>query len=406
MPKKKIVIAGAGFSGAAALGYLKKIQKKNNCEITLVDERDFFLFTPLLHEVATGSLTPKSIIEPTHNLAGPRVRVFHNRVEHFHFKDKRLQVNDGYIDYDILVLGLGSQTHFFETPGAKEHAFQLKNMKHALAINHRVLDIFKAASQARSPEQRKEMLQFSIVGAGPTGVELACELAEWTLELADYYALPREDITISLYNGGKRVLRTFSQKTSDYAEKVLVKRGVRVTHKIKITEVRENAVVAGETSYPSNMTIWTAGVRPVSGECTPEPDLDAGFVCAQSDLRSHTFKDVFVLGDMARVAGNSYPMTAQVARQEGLWAAKNIERILQGKKTQPFEYKHRGDLISLGQGQAVAHVFGMHFRGPLAWFMWRTVYLFNFHSWKKRTHIMLEWTRELFRGRRARKASL
>jgi len=409
MEGKNIVIAGAGFAGTAVLEYLKKIQKKYQLTITLVDKRDYFLFTPLLHEVSTGSLAASSVIESIHDIAGPDVRVLHNKIDHFYFADKQIHVNGQRIDYDILVLCLGSQTHFYETPGAEEHALPLKNMQHALDINHRVLDIFMQASKTEDSELRKELLNFSIVGGGATSVELATELAEWSHDLADYHGIPREDVTISLYNSKDRILPIFSTRASQYAKKVLEKRGVTVRCNTRVSSVRPGALVAEDTIIPTNMTVWAAGVKPVAGNCIPEPDLDAGFICADLDLQASSSKDVFVLGDMSLVMTEDkkgFPMTAQVARQEGLWAARNIERVMRGAKTKPFVYKHRGDLVSLGQGQAVADVFGLHFRGPLAWFMWRTVYLFNFHSWKKRISIMLGWTRELFRGRRTEKASL
>lgn len=403
MNKKNLVIVGTGFAGIYTYRSLPVWVRRTH-NIILVDKRNHFLFTPLLAEVAGSNLDDRSVVEPIRDIIHNDARFIQGEVTQVQSEDKKITINDSQeLEYDILVMALGSRTHFFDTPGAADHTFALKDLDDAILLRNRAIDIFEQASRIDDTEERKKMLRWIIIGGGPTGVELAGEFSDLFFgTLYNHYrTLSKDDIEIILMNASPEILGVFEERLRRYATAVLGKQKVKVKNNTQIIEVRENKVITADGEVISAHTIiWTAGVAAQHINMLGV-EYTKGKIDVDNYLRASA-DNFFVLGDMSRVAtddGRGYPMTAQVAKQQGVQTGKNIGRMLQGKKMKPFVYKEKGLLASVGAFEAVGQIKGFYFTGSLAWFMWRTIYLFNFISFKKRLKIALEWTINLFSPR-------
>ncbi len=405
MKKKNIIILGAGFGGIATYKSLpKKIRKQHH--ITIVNKENYFLFTPLIHEVATGALNSYHVTEPIRKLIGTDTCFIQSTVESIDVENKQVILKDNVISYDILVVGLGAKTNFFNVPGAEKYAYTLKTLDDAKHVRNRFLDVFERASLEKDSEKRKKMLEVVIVGGGPTGVELVAEAAELFFDsFHNYYSnfIDFNEVSLSLVNSGEALLVPFSEKFKNYAEKTLIKKQVKVINNTRISEVHVDGVTTSKGHKISAETIvWTAGVQAQNINCSLYVNEIDGCFVVNDYLQLPHYKDVFVIGDIAHsptTDGRGLPKLAQVAKQQGKTTGKNIARILNGKDAKKFTYKSRGNLASLGQWHAIADLPLISFTGPVAWFLWRTIYLHNFISWRKRFKITLDWTINIFSHR-------
>ena len=404
--KTHIVILGAGFGGVYTYKSLPR-WIKDTCDITLVDKNNHFLFTPLLAEVAGSSLDQHSVVEPIRDIVdGRRHRFIQSTVVSVDTKNKTVTLPDQELSYDILVSSLGSKTHYFGTPGAEEHAFILKDLDNAVSLRNRFIDSFEAAAQIDDPEKRKKILTFMIIGAGPTGVELAGEVADlfFTTFKAQFSPELIQDTQLLLVNSREDVLSMFDKKLQSYASHSLAKDNVTLIKNTRVAEVTEQGVITadGETIDAATV-VWCAGVTANSLTCTADAfTSERGRIHVDEKMQAKNTSQVFIVGDMSLFPtedGRGLPMTAQIAKQQGVATGKNIARLIQGKPLENFKYQEKGLLASLGSFDAVAQVGPLKIKGVVAWFMWRTIYLFNFASWKKRIRIMGEWTIGLFTRR-------
>ena len=405
---KKVVILGSGFAGIyGALSTYANCGEK--VSITIINRTNYFLFTPMLHEVATGGLGSHQIVESIREVIYKKnINFLEADVASIDVMKKEVVTNNGNVPYDILVVALGATTNFFGTPGAAEHTYVLKNLKDALTIRDRIIDIFEQASMEKDQAKRKQMLSFVVVGGGATGVEIITEIAELCTEtLAKYYKgkIDCGDVTISLVNSGPELLSVFGAKTRAYALKILQKDGINVLLNTQVKEVTSTEVVFGNGArLGTNTVIWTAGVKP-----TPISTIGGEFqkdkgdrIITDTAFRVAGHEDIFAVGDVAHVDATSergLPMLAQIAVQQGNLLGKNIARSLAGKSLENFSYHTKGEMVSLGRHKASGTVFGVHVYGRLAWFMWRTIYLFKFISNSKKFRIAFDWTMQLFSKR-------
>ncbi len=403
--KKHILILGAGFGGIYTYKSLPK-WVRNNCEITIIDKRNHFLFTPLLPEVAGASLDVHDIVEPIRDIISPHVHFIQSTVVSIDTKKQTVELPDRELHYDVLVSSLGSTTHFFGTPGAEEFSYILKDLDDAAELRNRFIDIFEEASRTADEQERKRLLTFMVVGAGPTGVELTGEAAELFFEtFTDQFEdISASDITLYLVNGGDEVLSMFDKKLRTYAAETLVRDHVILKNNVRVSEVAADGVVTADGEFISAHTVvWAAGVTANSLTCSCGSfEVERGRIKVNESLVADNTNNVFIIGDMSLFPtedGRGLPMTAQIAKQQGTQTGKNISRLLQEKPLEKFVYHEKGLLASLGSFDAVAQIKGFKFKGFLAWFMWRTIYLFNFASHKKRLKIMVDWTVNLFSHR-------
>ncbi|HCC83501.1 TPA: hypothetical protein DEP96_01475 [Candidatus Uhrbacteria bacterium] len=398
MKKPHIVIVGGGFGGLEVAWGLRGQVKQGKIAVTLINITNYFLFTPLLHEVATGGLSAASVAEPLREVfAHTGLNIIQGEVTKVDADKKAVFLGHHTIPYDVLVLSTGATTNYFNTPGAAEFALPLKTLADATAIRARIIDAFETASLVTTAAERKELLSFVVVGAGATGVELAAELAEFAFHIARRYfcqknsCILHNEVSVTLVSAGPELLAQFSPPTRKAAEARLKKLGVKLRLGVQVGEVDATGVNMNDGwRIPSGLTIWTAGVKAV----LPLIVDSSGTKVAKAQLWSQAKKpaELVILGDAA--AG--LPMLAQVAVAQGRSVANNIVLLLASRPLLPFVYHSRGSFVSLGQWFAAGTIGRINLSGRLTWWLWRTVYLFKFASHKKRLRIVFEWTLNLF----------
>lgn len=404
--KKKIVILGGGFGGLYTYKSLCKHFPSEELDITIVNRTNYFLFTPLLHEVATGSIAHHQVVESLR-------QVIYKSNAHLHVAEllsvdceKRVvKTSIDELPYDILVVALGATTNFFNSPGAEEHTLVLKDLHDAIKLRTLFIESFEKASEMEKEEDRKKELSFAIVGGGATGVELVSETAELFMDtFVKYYrdSIKPTDISLYLINRDTDVLMPFHPSLRKVALEVLQKNGVNVMLNTGVKEVKSDSVIlADDKVLQVSHVIWTAGVKPNAPMFTHSVETDkGGRIVVNESLQIPNCPNVFVIGDMASFlspgAERPLPMLAQVAVRQGECVGMNIKRLIDGKPLLPFSYKSLGELVSLGRGNAVANIMGIRFQGLLAWFIWRTIYLFKFMSGSKKWKIAIDWTMNIF----------
>lgn len=405
MIKKKLVILGGGFGGINTYRSLSPWMKEH-CEVTLIDKNNYFLFTPLLPEVAGGNLDNHHVVEPLRDIISKNDTFIQGTVVKVNTTEKKIVLHDRELSYDILVSTLGSETFFYGIKGADEHCYELKDLEDAMSLKSRFVEIMEQASQLPDGKEKKQLLTLVIVGGGPTGVELAGEVADLFFKTFtnQFPSLHFEDINITLVNSNPHILQMFSHRLQGYAERALQKANITLLKNFEVQEVDADGVIAkDETRIDAKTVVWTAGVSATPLECEAGNfNTERGRIVVNEFLQVPKAPETFVIGDMAYVPdpGNrGLPMTAQIAKQQGKQTAKNIENFLKGEPIVPFRYREKGLLASIGTFNAIAEIQGFYMYGFVAWFMWRTIYLFNFASWSKRFHIMADWTINLFTRR-------
>jgi NADH dehydrogenase len=423
LPKiPRVVIVGGGFGGVEVAKRLVHLAEKGHIWITLINRSGNFLFTPLLHEVAAGSLSGESVVEPLRQVfEDDAVRIVEAEVTEIRTDVRAVRTSAGEITYDYLVVASGSTTNFFGVPGAEKNSLTLKDIDDARVIRNRILDIYQRAESAKAGDVKAKSVSVVVVGGGPTGVELSAELAELCHgTLHDYYSTDIE-ATVTLISSDPEPLIRYSKRTRTEAARALRKVGVDLHTGCKVIEVMRDRVIfeqmnhANEkstTTLESDLVIWAAGVKPSAPVRMNLPLDQTGRIVALPTLQAEGNPNVFVLGDIAAGA----PMLAQVAVQQGKVVAENLSRLIDydrsacgmGKRPadvcavpvlKEYKLKLKGMLVSLGKFNAAGEAFGIVITGVLGWFLWRTIYLFKFNSWRKRFRIMFEWTINLFTAR-------
>jgi len=425
MSAHRVVIVGGGFGGLHATRGLRGAP----VEITLIDRRNFHLFQPLSYQVATGALAPGEVAYPLravfkHNR---NVRVLLAEVAHFDLERREVILRSVAglprpepVPYDTLIVAGGSHYSYFGHDEWSAHAAEVKSLESALTVRSRILAAFEAAELETEPERRAEWLTFAVVGAGPTGVEMAgqiAELARDTLRRDFRSADPRRG-RILLIEAADRVLTAFPPSLSTRAERALRRRGVTPVLGSTVVDVDETAVTIAQTDgatrrIPARTIIWAAGVT-ASGlaselaEATGAEQDRVGRVTVEADLTLPGHPDVFALGDMVRVRGRdgsaiALPGVAPVAIQQGRYAAKTVRARLQGRAAPPFRYHDKGNLATIGRAAAVADIRGVKISGFPAWITWLVVHLFYLVGFQNRVLVLIRWSMSFAtRGRGAR----
>ena len=399
----RIVIIGAGFGGLWAARALAG----KPCEVLLLDRNNYHTFLPLLYQVGAAEVAPSDIIYPVRSILrrSKNVRFLMDEVSAIDLEKKVVRGaalhpahgNPQDYPYDYLVLSLGSTSHFFGVGGAEQHAFQLKTLDHAIALRNHILLCFERALSEADYQRRQELLTFTIVGGGPTGVEFAGALAELVRHPVrrDYPSLARTGIRVVLLEAAPQLLPGWPEKLQAYTLKRLESMGVEVRRGALVQEITSDAVLLkGGERLPSRTAVWTAGVR---GESLVSPGglpLEAqGRVPVLPTLQVSDFPEVYVVGDLAHIqpAEQSLPLIAPVAIQQGEWAAANILRQLQGRETLPFRYHDPGSMVTIGRNAAVVRIAGRSFTGFPAWLMWLGVHLFKLIGFRNRMLVLIDW---------------
>ncbi len=401
MSGRRVVILGAGFGGLfTALGLERRLRKEGRAEILLLDARNFHLFSPMLHEVTSGSVEPRHVVWPIRAL-GRRTRTTFERrqVRSVDLERGRVLTDRGEVGYDYLVIALGSTTDYFGVPGAEEKAFTFKTLTDAVRLRNHLLEMFEQADLEQDPDRRRRLLTFVLVGAGCTGVELATELhdlARKTL-VRHYPRLDAREVRIVLAEASGRIIPCVSDRLAALGLEKVRRKGIEVRLHAPAVGVGDGGVELTDGQVlPTATAIWTAGVKanPIV-EALPVEKDKLGRVVVNEYLELPPFPGVFVIGDAAHSWDPRFqaglPPTAQVAVQQARSVARNIAGDLRGEGKEPFVYHHQGDLVSLGAGDGVGEIAGLAFSGLPAWLLWRSVFLARLIGWKNRVRVALDW---------------
>jgi NADH dehydrogenase len=411
----KVVILGGGFGGLQAALSLRRAP----VDVTLIDRRNFHLFQPLLYQVATGGLSPANIAAPLRAVLRDQenARVLLGEAAGFDLAGRRVLLADGAIPYDTLLIATGSRHHYFGHDEWERQARGLKTVEDATAIRSRILLAFERAERARDPAERAAWLTFVIVGGGPTGVELAGavgELAHMTFR-RNFRAIDPAVARILLVESLERVLPTYPATLSARAAASLRRLGVTVRVATLVTDVRGDGVTirSGETTeqVAARTILWAAGMtasplgRLVAEAAGSRTDR-AGRVLVEPDLTLAGHPEVFVIGDLAAIDGADgapLPGVAQVAIQQGRYAAALIGARLAGRTLPPFRYVNLGAMATIGRAAAVADLGWMRLSGYPAWLVWLFIHLLWLVQFESRILVLVQWTwNYLTRNRSAR----
>ncbi len=403
--KSKVIIIGGGFGGLFAAQALKSAP----VDVTLIDRRNYHLFQPLLYQVATGSLSPGEVAAPLRGVLSRQknTRVLLGDVLDIDPASKQVMLADGAsFEYDSLIVAAGSQTSYYGHDLWSQWAPGLKSIEEATTLRHKILYAFEVAERLSDPAQRRAWLTFVIVGAGPTGVELAGaigEIARQTLK-NDFRSIHPEEAQIILLDGSPRLLMTFPEDLARKAEQSLAKLGVQTRMSAMVHELDRDGVgfqVNGSTEHISSKTvIWAGGVtasplaRTLAKRTGAESDR-GGRIKVGPDLTIANFPDIYVVGDLALsldASGKPLAGVAQVAMQQGAYAAKAIVRKVTGQaKPKPFKYFDKGNMAVIGRAAAVANVFGVHLSGLPAWLVWAFIHLMYIVEFQSRIVVFMKW---------------
>jgi NADH:ubiquinone reductase (H+-translocating) len=378
-------------------------------DVTLIDRRNYYLFQPLLYQVATGSLSAGQVASPLRSVLSRQknTRVWLGTVVDIDPDSKRVFLADGTIvPYDSLIVAAGSQTSYFGRNEWQEWAPGMKSVEEATAIRHKILYAFEVAERLSDPVQRRSWLTFVIVGAGPTGVELSgaiAEIARQTLK-NDFRSIHPAEAQIILLDGAPRVLMPFPEDLAEKANRTLAKLGVEVRCGAMVKNVDKDGLTidsGGRTdSIAAKTVLWAGGItasplgKIVASHTKAEADR-GGRVKVKPDLTIPNYPDIYVVGDLATATdekGKPLPGVAQVAMQGGVYAAKSILRKVKGQRElPPFRYFDKGSLAVIGRWAAVADVFGVHISGFLAWLVWAFIHITYLVSFQSRVLVFVQW---------------
>jgi NADH:ubiquinone reductase (H+-translocating) len=422
-----ILILGSGFAGIEVLRRLQKeFRNKKSVEITLVSRDNFFLFTPMLHEVSTGMIETRHIITPIRTFIN-KAKFYEGEVQSIDLNTKELVINhvigkqfspydlhSHKLKYDYLVISLGNTTNFFEMDDIKQQSFTMKDIDDAIILRNHVLSMLEQASIEQDDKKlRKSLLTFIVVGGGFGGVETVGGLNDFIREsVREFYKnIFMTEIRIVVVSAEDKILSEIDEELGRIALEKLKANGVEFIMNMHANGATQNSLkLDNGTTISSHTIIWTAGVAPEPLiKSLPCKHDKAGRIQTNSYLEVEEFSGVYALGDCASIpnpsTGKPYPPTAQHAIREGRIAAKNVistikereeeRRIGRRARKEKFNYKTKGVMANIGNRNGVAIILGIKIHGFIAWFLWRTFYLSNLPTAKKKLRVMIDWTMDL-----------
>jgi NADH:ubiquinone reductase (H+-translocating) len=393
----RVVIVGGGFAGIELVRELSK----SNIQIVLVDKHNYHTFIPLLYQVATAGLSPGDISSP--------LRQFFRENKNFHFRmakvksvdppKKEIMTNYGALSYDILIMASGSRTNFFGNKQIKKNANNLREITDAIELRTKLINNFEEALQIDDPEELEKHMNIVIVGAGPTGVELAGAIGELRTQVLpkDYPELDFRKMRITLIEGGKQVLGAMSPKAGQKAASYLKKFGVEVQLGVILKSYDDQtAVLSDGREIKTNCLIWAAGVE---GNLVPglyDGAVVNGRIIVDEFNLIKGHKYIYAIGDVALQVSEKYPkglpMLAPVALQHAKHLAQNIVRMEESKPMKPFKYVNKGSMATVGRNKAVVDLpFNMVISGFLGWFIWMFIHLFSIIGFRRKLLVFANW---------------
>ena len=394
----RIVIIGGGFAG---ISLAKKLRNKK-VQVVLLDKHNYHNFQPLMYQVATGGLEPDSIAYPIRKIV-QEYKDFYFRlaeVREIDAQNNTIYADIGELKFDYLVIATGSKTNYFGNKEIERNSMAMKTIPQSLNIRSLILENFEQALLTNDIDERHSLMNFVLVGGGPTGVELAGALAEMKKAILpkDYPDLDVRKMEINLIQSGDRILNTMSENASEKAEKFLLDLGVSVWKDVRVTGYDGKTVTTNsDLSFDSATVIWTAGVQ----GALPHGLKADSFIKNVNRIKVNKYNQVegydnlFAIGDIAVMTSEEYPqghpMMAQPAMQQGRLLAENVIRLLDKKELKPFVYKDKGSMATIGRNKAVVDLPKFKFSGVFAWFVWMFVHLFSLIGFKNKAVVFLNW---------------
>ena len=402
--KPRVLILGGGFGGMyAALEFEHALARGADLDVTLVNRDNFFLFTPMLHEVAASDLDITNIVSPIRKLLR-RVAFFHGDIEAIDLAHQRVGLSHGHekhchsLQYDHLVLALGSTTNFFNIPGLAERAITMKSLDDAIFLRNRLIANLEEADFECAASLRAPLLNFVVAGGGFAGVETIAAMNDFLREAVRFFPHLREDmLRIILVSSGNVILPELGEELGMYAQRKLMEQQVEIHSNCKVTVVTDRDVTLSDgTTVTTNTLVWTAGTSPHPLLDTLPCPKERGRVQVNEYLEVPGWPGLWAFGDCAlvpdRKTGKPHPPTAQHALREGRVAAQNILATIRGEPMKPFLYSTLGLLAPIGKRTGVANILGVNFSGFIAWWLWRTIYLLKLPRFEKKVLVALDWT--------------
>lgn len=394
----RIVIIGGGFAGIS----LAKRLRNKNVQVVLLDKHNYHNFQPLMYQVATGGLEPDSIAYPIRKIV-QEYKDFYFRlaeVRDIDAENNTIYSDIGELKFDYLVIATGSKTNYFGNKEIERNSMAMKTIPQSLNIRSLILENFEQALLTNDIDERHSLMNFVLVGGGPTGVELAGALAEMKKAILpkDYPDLDVRKMEINLIQGSNRVLDSMSENASEKAEKFLLDLGVSVWKNVRVTGYDGKTVTtSSDLSFDSATVIWTAGVQ----GALPHGLKTDSFIKNVNRIKVNQYNQVegyehlFAIGDIAVMYSEKFPqghpMMAQPAMQQGRLLADNLIKIIYKKTPKPFEYKDKGSMATIGRNKAVVDLPKFKFSGVFAWFVWMFVHLFSLIGFKNKAVVFLNW---------------
>jgi len=403
---KKILILGGGFAGINVLKDTQKMfQKDVNIEISIVNQDNFFLFTPMLPEVASGMIHPSDISIPIRKFC-KRAKFYQATVSSIDLEQKLVTITrtfDGKVhalDYDYLILALGSKTNFFGNKNIEKYSFTIKTLEDALGIRNHIINMLENAGQTGDPDLQQKLMTVTVIGGGFAGVETIGEINHFVREAvaSTYPNINKEKINMVLVSSRRGILPEITEKLGKAAMKYLKKEGVRIITNTKAIDADEDFVLLDNKEKISCTTlIWAGGVTvdPFISELKCEHGL-SGKLKVDKYLRVVGYPNVYALGDCAEIIDNAtkkpYPPTAQHAIRQSSTVSHNIDVTMSGKeKFQVFSYQSKGMMATIGKRTGIVSIFGHNVTGVIAWLIWRTYYLAQMPTFEKRLKVAIDW---------------
>lgn len=409
MAKKQILVIGGGFAGVKCAETLRKKLKRHEADVVLFNSENYMVFQPLLAEVVGASISPEPVAVSLRQML-PGVYCRTEDITKVHLDKSCVEFVDdlghmGSMYYDHLVLACGSDVNLSMVPGMADHSFPLKTVGDAVALRYHVLRQMENAEICDNVDLRKWYLSFVIVGGGFSGVEVAGEINDLVRSTYKYYRnIPKEEIKVTLIHSRDQVLPEVSSRLRDFARMEMEKAGIKVLLNRRVSCVTPEGVSMADGSMVNGATIvCTIGNAPSEMARMLDVSKEKGRFLTEPDMRVSGTGNVWAIGDCAVIV-NDYdktvsPTTGQFAEREGRQAAENIIRVIKGEQTKPFKFRPLGQLCAIGGHNAVAEFLGMHISGFMAWFLWRSVYLFKLPSISHRLKVGFDWAWEIFYSR-------
>jgi NADH dehydrogenase len=394
MAEPRVVIVGGGFGGLAAAKALARAP----VHVTLVDRTNHHTFQPLLYQVASAGLSPADIAAPIRSVLAKQknLDVQLATVTAIDLAKRVVQLSDGAIPYDYLILAAGAKTNYFGHNDWEAHAPGLKTLEDAIEVRRRMLLAFERAERSSDEAERRRLLTFVSIGGGPTGVELAgafAELRRFVLA-GDFRSIHPQDAKVLLIEAGPRILPSFDESLSQRAVEQLEELGVTVRAGTKVTAIDERGLSMGDERVEAATVVWAAGVAVSSLAATLGVPLDKqGRVQVEPDLSLPGHPEAFAIGDMIRLDQDGAPLpgVSQVAMQGGRFAARAIAASIDGRPRGKFRYFDKGIMATVGRSRAIAQPFGLKLSGVVAWIAWLLVHIWYLIGFRNRMIVMFEW---------------